>query len=134
MTFGRRARALNNERADELRKRRRRASASARELPGALELRRLGADPGSQAKADAEATERLAEVLGVEGAARNMPEIIEKALDLALEKKDPKAKLERRRKREAARAETRPGEASRETRRGRGGRGDEARDIRARWA
>jgi hypothetical protein len=81
-----------------------------------------------------EKLERLAEVLGVEGAARNMPEIIEKALDLALEKKDPKAQLERRRTREAARAETRPGEASRETRRGRGGRGDEARDTRARWA
>ncbi len=41
-----------------------------------------------------------------------MPEIFEKALDLALEKMDPKQKLERRRKREAARSRTRPDEAS----------------------
>ncbi len=55
--------------------------------------------------------ERLAEVLGIEGAMRRMPEIFEKALDLALEKKDPKQKLERRKKREAARPKTRPDEA-----------------------
>ncbi len=41
-----------------------------------------------------------------------MPEIFEKALDLALEKKDPKQKLERRKKREAAGPKTRPDEAS----------------------
>ncbi len=41
-----------------------------------------------------------------------MPEIIEKALDLALEKKDPKQKLERRKKREAARSKTRLDEAA----------------------
>ena len=44
--------------------------------------------------------ERLAEVLGVEIAQKNMAEILEKALDIALEKKDPKKKLERRKKRE----------------------------------
>ncbi len=37
--------------------------------------------------------ERLAEVLGLEGGARRMPEIIEKAVDLALERKDPQQKL-----------------------------------------
>ena len=61
--------------------------------------------------------ERLAEVLGIENAERNMPEIIERALDLALEKKDPKQKLERRRKREAAaatRRETSPEKVSTE--------------------
>ncbi len=41
-----------------------------------------------------------------------MPEILEKALDLALEKKDPKKKLERRRKRQAARSKTRLDEVS----------------------
>ena len=50
--------------------------------------------------------ERLAEVLGIEGAVRRMPEILEKALDFALEKKDPKQKLERRMKREATRSKT----------------------------
>ena len=47
-----------------------------------------------------EKLERLAEVLGVENATARMPELLEKALDLALEKKDPRKKLERRRKRE----------------------------------
>ncbi len=56
--------------------------------------------------------DRLAEVLGIEGAARHMPEIIEQALDLALEKKDPKQKLERRQKRQAARSKTRLDEAN----------------------
>ncbi len=56
--------------------------------------------------------ERFAEVLGIDCAARCMPEIFEKALDLALEKMDPKQKLERRKKREAARSKTRPDEAS----------------------
>ncbi len=50
---------------------------------------------------------RFAEVLGIDGATRHMPELFEKALDLALEKIDPKQKLERRRKREAARSKTR---------------------------
>ncbi len=55
---------------------------------------------------------RFGEVLGIDCTARRMPEIFEKALDLALEKKDPKQKLERRKKREAARAKTRPDEAN----------------------
>ena len=49
-----------------------------------------------------EKLERLGEVLGIADAAGNMPEVLEQAIDLALEKKDPKRKLERRRKREAA--------------------------------
>ena len=44
--------------------------------------------------------ERLAEVVGIQNAQKHMAEIIEKALDIALEKKDPKKKLERRRKRQ----------------------------------
>jgi hypothetical protein len=44
--------------------------------------------------------DRLAEVVGVENARGHMAEILEKALDIALEKKDPKKKLERRRKRQ----------------------------------
>ena len=44
--------------------------------------------------------ERLAEVVGIQNAQKNMAEIIEKALDIALEKKDPKKKLERRRKKQ----------------------------------
>ena len=46
--------------------------------------------------------EHLAEVVGVENAQNHMAEILEKALDIALEKKDPKKKLERRRKRQKA--------------------------------
>ena len=42
--------------------------------------------------------ERLVEVLGVENAQKRMAAILEKALDIALEKKDPKKKLERRKK------------------------------------
>ena len=44
--------------------------------------------------------ERLAEVVGIQNAPKHMAEIIEKAIDIALEKKDPKKKLERRRKRQ----------------------------------
>ena len=44
--------------------------------------------------------ERLAEVLGVENTQKHMADILETALDIALEKKDPKKKLERRKKRE----------------------------------
>ncbi len=61
----------------------------------------------SAGKSMKEKLERLAEVLGIDCAARRMPEIFEKALDLALEKKDPKQKLARRRKRQAARSKTR---------------------------
>ena len=42
--------------------------------------------------------ERLAEVLGVENAQKHMADILETALDIALDKKDPKKKLERRKK------------------------------------
>ena len=56
----------------------------------------------SAGKSLREKLERFAEVLGIDNAERNMSEIFERALDLALEKKDPKRKLERRRKREAA--------------------------------
>ncbi len=59
---------------------------------------------------------RLAEVLGIECAQKHMEEILEKALDFALDKKDPKRALERRRKREekkmAKHEKTRPGEES----------------------
>ena len=66
----------------------------------------------SAGKSLKEKVERLAEVLGIEGAtARRMPEILEAALDLALEKKDPKQKIARRKKREAARSKTRLDEA-----------------------
>lgn len=58
----------------------------------------------SAGKEFTEKFERLAEVLGIENTERRMPEIFERALDLALEKKDPRKKLERRRKREARRA------------------------------
>ena len=43
--------------------------------------------------------ERLAEVLGVENAQKHMADILETALDIALDKKDPKKKLARRNKR-----------------------------------
>ncbi len=62
---------------------------------------------------------RLAEVLGIECAQKHMEEILEKALDFALDKKDPKRTLERRRKREkqkkAKQAKTRPSEESDKT-------------------
>lgn len=48
--------------------------------------------------------ERLAEVLGVENPQQNMAKLFEKALDIALDKKDPKKKLERRQKREKAKS------------------------------
>ena len=44
--------------------------------------------------------ERLAEVVGVVSAQKHMAEILETALDIALEKKDPKKRLERRRKKQ----------------------------------
>jgi hypothetical protein len=48
--------------------------------------------------------ERLAEVLGVENPLLHMAEIMEQALDIALDKKDLKRKRERRLKREAKRS------------------------------
>jgi len=50
--------------------------------------------------------ERLAEVLGVDKAQAHMADILEKAIDIALDKKDPKKKLERRRNRQKADAAT----------------------------
>ena len=44
---------------------------------------------------------RLAEVLGIPNPERNMAKILETALDMGLEKKDPQKKLERRKKRKA---------------------------------
>jgi 5-methylcytosine-specific restriction endonuclease McrA len=52
---------------------------------------RFSADVSFKAK-----FERLAEVLGVENPLKNMATIIEKAIDISLEKKDPQKKLERR--------------------------------------
>ncbi len=49
---------------------------------------------------------RFGEILGIDCTARRMPVIFDKALDLALEKKDPKQKLQRRKKREATRSKT----------------------------
>src|SRR5262249_41506173 len=43
---------------------------------------------------------RAAEVLGIKNPQRNLAEVLERALDLTLEKKDPHQKLERRRERE----------------------------------
>ena len=57
-----------------------------------------------------EKLERFAEVIGVELPHLHMEEVLGKALEIALEKKDPKQKLERRHKREARKKEkeTRP--------------------------
>ncbi len=46
--------------------------------------------------------ERLAEVLGVENPLKHMAEILERAVDISLEKKDPKRKRERRLERQRA--------------------------------
>jgi hypothetical protein len=62
--------------------------------------------------------ERLAEVLGVENPLKNMDEAFEKVMDISLEQKDPKKKLERRlekeRKRGAAPKKARPDEVAAE--------------------
>ena len=50
--------------------------------------------------------DRLAEVLGVENAQNHMADILEKAIDIALEKKDPKKKLERRQERDKKREDS----------------------------
>ena len=57
--------------------------------------------------------ERLAEVLGVVNAEKHMAEVLEKALDAALEKKDPKKRLERRQKKGPARPRSRSNEVTR---------------------
>jgi hypothetical protein len=56
--------------------------------------------------------ERLAEVLGVDNAQKQMAEILEQALDVALDKKDPKRKLERRQARKAAGSSPSPDEVA----------------------
>ncbi len=57
--------------------------------------------------------ERLAEVLGVENAQKHMADILETALDIALDKKDPQKKLERRKKRaNSSKAKSRSNERS----------------------
>jgi 5-methylcytosine-specific restriction endonuclease McrA len=48
---------------------------------------------------------RAAEVLGIKNPQKNLAEVLERALDLTLERKDPQKKLERRRERERKRAE-----------------------------
>jgi len=57
--------------------------------------------------------ERLAEVLGVQNPLQHMAEIMEKALDIALDKKDLKRKRARRLEREAKRSGATPSEESR---------------------
>lgn len=52
-------------------------------------------------KAFTEKFERLAEVIGIEYPNKHMEEVFELALDIALEKRDPRRKLDRRLKREA---------------------------------
>jgi hypothetical protein len=54
----------------------------------------------SAGKAFKEKLERLAEVLGIENPSGNMAHVLERALELALQRKDPKAKRERRLERE----------------------------------
>ena len=69
---------------------------------------RFSADRSFKEKFD-----RLAEVMGVENAQKHMAEILEQALDIALDKKDPKRKLERRKARQkATKAQPRPDEVS----------------------
>jgi hypothetical protein len=51
---------------------------------------------------------RLAEVLGIERPERHLAEVFERALDLALDQKDPERKSARRARREAARAGASP--------------------------
>lgn len=62
--------------------------------------------------------ERLAEVLGVENPLARMAEVLERAMDLALDQKDPKRKRERRlekaSKRNAAASKSRPDEILKE--------------------
>ena len=72
---------------------------------------RFAADGNFKAK-----FERLAEVFGVENPSKNMAEIFERAVDISLEKKDPKRKRQRRLKRQRERCvssgKSRPDEIS----------------------
>ena len=49
--------------------------------------------------------ERLGEVMGIHDVSKMLAQVVETAVDCALEKKDPQQKLERRKKREAKKAE-----------------------------
>ena len=65
-------------------------------------------------------------VLGIANAEKRMAEVFEQALDLALEKKDPQRKLERRKKKaQWSRSESRPDEV--EPEKGPQGEGDRLR-------
>ena len=71
--------------------------------------------------------ERLAEVLGVENPLKNMAEVFERAVDISLDKKDPKRKLERRLERQREQRESRPDEIFSQAKTERiGGDGEEA--------
>ena len=59
----------------------------------------------------AEKFKRFAEVLGIDCPQNHLEEILDQALEIALEKKDPQRKLERRREREAKKGSPRPGDA-----------------------
>jgi hypothetical protein len=67
----------------------------------------------------AEKFRRFAEVLGIECPENHVEEILDQALEIALEKKDPQRKLERRRNREAKKKSQRPrpGDAGEEEKR-----------------
>jgi len=67
----------------------------------------------SAGKGFTEKFERFAEVLGIECPQNHLEEILDRALEIALDKKDPQRKLERRRSREAKkhRPGPRPGDA-----------------------
>ena len=66
----------------------------------------------SAGKAFTEKFKRLAEVLGVPCPHRDMEKVFEQALEIALDKKDPKRRLERRRKRAAKKGAARPGKVA----------------------
>jgi hypothetical protein len=70
----------------------------------------------SAGKEFAEKFRRFAEVLGIECPQNHLEEILDQALEIALEKKDPQRKLERRRSREAKKESPnpRPGDAEHE--------------------
>ena len=65
----------------------------------------------SAGSAFTEKLRRLAEVLGIERPQDHLEEILSRALEIALEKKDPQRKLERKREREARKESPCPGEA-----------------------
>jgi hypothetical protein len=57
-----------------------------------------------------EKLERLAEVLGIANPEKSLVEILEQAIDVTLDKKDPRRRLARRREREVRRTKSRPDE------------------------